>query len=164
MDTLLGPLLDDLRACLCEQLERTTAGSTCSCLIYAGTSAPADRCSCGKGGCGMAWVRLARVFPAGDAFPAPDRVARCDVVLAAQIEVGVRRCQPVPNQRGEVDAGALVTSSLAQADDVLAMARAFQCCDAVMKRPHTLGQWSPEPAGGDCLGGTWPVTVQLVRR
>lgn len=165
MDTILIPLLDDLRACLCARLHADDRDAGCFCGMYPGASAVADFCTCkGGDGCGMAWVRLDRVFPSAVSFPSPDSKPSCTTLLAAVIEVGVRRCAPVPDGRGKMDPVALVNATLTQVRDASAMVEAIRCCDSITKRPHVLGNYLPEPGGGDCLGGTWPVTVQLVRR
>lgn len=169
MDDLLGPLMDDIRACLCTALEDTAGGSVvCSCSLMPGSIAPADWCSCGGRGesCGMAWVRLDGLFSSSERFPAPDASTnmKCARVLAARLEVGVYRCQPTGGPRGEAPTPAERTqAALVQADDALTIARAITCCDAVTSRPYLLGQYLPKDGGG-CGGGAWTVTVALKRR
>lgn len=165
MNDTLVQLLDGLRGALCEQLEDVSSGPGCFCGMYPGASAVADWCTCKRGdGCGMAWVRLDRVFPSGVRFPAVDTTASCTTVLAAVIELGVYRCAPIPDTTGKVDPIDLTNAVLRQVADADAMLRAMQCTDALNKRPHVMGTYLPTPGGGDCVGGTWPVTVQLMRR
>lgn len=165
MDTILLPLLDDLRACLCARLTDADRAAGCFCGMYPGPSAVADFCSCKNGDeCGMAWVRVDRVFASSAQFPQPDPKPACTTVLAAVIEVGVRRCAPVPDRTGKMDPTALINATLAQVRDASAMVEAIRCCTSITSRPHVLGTYLPEPSPGDCLGGVWPVTVQLVRR
>lgn len=160
-ERLITPILDSLRACLCAGL--ADAGSdTCFCGLYPGASASADWCTCGGGGaCGMAWVRLDRIFPSSS-FPIPDvsTATGCTVMLAAVIEVGIYRCQPVPGPNGIVDPVDLVNAALTQAADAMVMAKALRCCGEIAKRKSLLGTYQPV-SGGDCGGATWPVTVQL---
>ena len=168
MDTLLGPLMDDLRACVCAALEDTLGGSvSCFCSLLPGQNAPADWCTCkGTASCGMGWVRLDNLYPSGERFPAQDGTtkASCASVLAAVLEVGVYRCQPVPDRQGGPPAAADQTqAALVQADDALALHRAIGCCTAITSRPHLLGRYQPRDGGG-CGGGAWQVTVQLLRR
>ena len=168
MDALLGPLMDDLRACVCGALEGTIGGPvSCFCALMPGQTAPADWCSCkGQNQCGMGWVRLANMFPSGERFPAQDSStkASCAKVLAAVLEVGVYRCQPVSDRNGvPPDAAAQTQAALVQADDALALHQAIACCEAVTSRPHVLGRWDPRDGGG-CGGGAWLLTVQLLRR
>lgn len=165
MDFLLTPILDALRVCLCSRLEDKTEGSGCFCGIYPGATTNADWCSCkGNGGCGMGWVRLDRVYPSQARFPSPDSApAACTTVLAAVIEVGTYRCQPVPDRNGNMDPAAVTQAALTQVEDMWAMVEAIKCCEPIAKRPHHLGTYLPRDGGG-CGGGSWQVTVQLVRR
>lgn len=169
MDTVLSPILDALRVCTAEALTGTLGGDAlCTTSLVPGTLAVADWCTCrsGGGGCGMAWVRLSDLFPSAAAFPSPDNSTKtsCTSVLAAVIEVGVYRCAPQPGPRGEPPTAAEQTqAALIQADDAMALHRAIKCCDEVTRRPNVLGRYTPRP-GGDCGGGAWTLTVQLLRR
>ena len=168
MDTILTPIMDSLRDCVCGALESTLGGSvSCACILVPGLRAPADWCSCnGRGNCGMAWVRLDRLYPSGQRFPAQDQTTAgtCASVLAAVLEVGVYRCQPASQGNGQPPAPADITqATLIATDDALALARGIACCDAITKRPYVLGTYSPR-SGGGCGGGAWTVTVQLTRR
>lgn len=169
MDSILSPIMDDLRACACDALAGTLGGKPgCACTLMPGTLAPADWCSCNSSGqgCGMAWVRLDRLFPSGERFPSPDATTKtsCTSVLAAVLEVGVYRCQPVTGPGGVPPSVADQTqAALIQADDAMAIHRAITCCRAVTSRPNVLGVYTPRDGGG-CGGGAWTVTVQLVRR
>lgn len=164
---MLTPLMDELRACLCAALENTVGGAaTCACILIPGLRAPADWCGCnGASGCGQAWVRLDSVFPAGQNFPSPDAASgNCANVLAAILEVGVYRCQPMPKAQGTPPDPADVTqAAIIAAGDAIAMAQAINCCTGITKRKHVMGRYSPRSSGG-CGGGVWPVTVQLTRR
>lgn len=163
-ETLLTPIMDALRACLCATLE--DAGSdTCFCGLYPGPTATADWCGCaGGGGCGMAWVRLDRIYPSGVAFPNPDTtVGNCNAVLAAALEIGVNRCLPQPDPRdGTMDPAATVNAALQQAADAMSLFKAVVCCDQITRRAHFLGTYLPA-SQGDCGGGILPVIVQLTR-
>lgn len=169
MDTLLGPLMDDLRACLCTALTDTMGGDvSCYCTLMPGQNAPADGCNCGgrDAKCGTAWVRLDRLYPSGERFPSPDgsTKAGCSGVLAAVLEAGVYRCQAVTGPRGDAPpAAARTQDALIQADDAMAIAAAILCCTAITSRPYVLGTYLPRDGGG-CGGGAWTVTVQLIRR
>lgn len=164
-DDLLGPLMDDLRACLCAQLGDSVP---CACTLVPGSIAVADWCSCKGGqGCGQAWVRLDRMY-ASSRFPSQDSTSTpCgSTMLAAVLEVGVYRCRPItaPGSSSQPPTALQQTeAALLQAADALAMARAITCCDSIQKRPHVLGLYLPKD-GGDCSGGAWQVTVKLVPR
>lgn len=162
-ETLLTPIMDDLRACLCAQLE-AAGGPACFCGLYPGPVALADWCSCkGRGqGCGQAFVRLDRIYPSAN-FPNPDpAAATCTTVLAAVLEVGIFRCIPVPRPDGSMDPTAVVQQALQQAEDAMTLFKAAVCCSSITRRDHSIGTWLPVNAG-DCGGGTLPVTVRLTR-
>lgn len=169
MDDLLSPIMDDLRACACAALAGTLGGTpACACTLIPGVQAPADWCTCKGGGqgCGMAWVRLDRLYPSAQRFPSQDVDTRtsCTSVLAAVLEVGVYRCQPVLGPQGQPPSVVEQTqAALVQADDAMAIHRAIICCTAITSRPNLLGLYTPRDGGG-CGGGAWQVTVQLVRR
>lgn len=169
MDTILTPILDSLRSCVCSALEGTIGGPAgCACVLVPGVRTPADWCSCnGRGqACGMAWVRLSRLYSSSQRFPAQDQgtASTCGGVLAAVIEAGVYRCQPMPKGQGQPPDPAEVTqAALVAADDALAIARGIACCEQVTKRPYVLGAYDPRSSGG-CGGGAWTLTVQLTRR
>lgn len=164
-DTLILPVLDALRACLCEQLAVSPGGVPCFCGLYPGGPVPADGCTCGRGatGCGQAWVRLARVFPTTQ-YPQQTNTPGCAVGLAAVIEVGVRRCLPGTSSiNGQVTFPTAADQAEAvrvQMGDLAAILRAITCCPALARMNPILGAYAPEDAG-DCGGGVWPVTVQL---
>lgn len=168
MDTLLSPILDDLRACLCANLAGTLAGTpACACTLMPGAVVPADWCSCsGRGeSCGMAWVRLSDAY-ASTSFPSPDGTTRgnCAAVAAAVLEVGVYRCQPAMSPQGAPPTPAQQTqAALVAADDAMAMFKTVTCCPSITARPHVVGRYTPRD-GGACGGGVWTVTVSLLRR
>lgn len=167
MDRILGPLMDSLRAEACRALDDTLGGApACACTLMPGQEAPADFCTCSgrNRSCGMAWVRLDRIVPTAQSFPAQDTRASCTSVLSAVLEVGVLRCQPAMSPSGQPPSvEAQTQAALVEADDAMALHRAMRCTDALMGQTHALGLYTPR-AGGDCGGGAWMVTVQLLRR
>lgn len=172
MDTILAPLMDDLRQCAVKALEDTQAGTAGICVssLVPGTLAVADWCTCTKtrrgAKCeGMLWVRLDRLYPSGGRFPSQDTsTTSCVSVLAAVLEVGVYRCQPTMGADGTPPSEAEQTqAAIVQADDALALHKAIACCRAITSRPNLLGSYLPRD-GGSCGGGSWTVTVQLFAR
>lgn len=164
MDTMLLPVLDQLRLCLCSSLDEADAGG-CFCGLYPGPTVAADFCSCDStgGGCGMAWVRLMRIFPS-TVFPTQDSTLNnCGGRLAAQVEVGIYRCQPTVENNGQMDPVKLVAAAAQLTEDAMLMRKAIVCCAEQFKhRDFLLGQW--QPAGlGDCGGGTWSLFVEVRR-
>ena len=172
MDQLISPIMADLAACLEASVEENTktahgGGAVCVTTLLPGQLAPMDWCSCGRGkkNCGMAWVRLDRLYPAGDNFPSQDVSTKtsCVSVLAAVLEVGVYRCRAVSASTAPIPPETRTNEALLQAADAMAMHKAIKCCESITSRPNLLGFYQPRD-GGDCGGGAWTVTVKLLRR
>jgi hypothetical protein len=112
---------------------------------------------------GVAWVRVANIYPSAN-FPDPD-VAwdRCSPVQwAAVLELGVARCAPTPDASSIPSSDQWNAVSEAVLDDAAAMRRAL-CCFAELEadRMWLAGVWTPLPIEGGCLGGTQLVTVAI---
>lgn len=165
VERILDEVLEGLRDCLCGQLADTMGGAPCFCGLVGGQQAIADRCSCdGDNNCGMAWVRLDRIYAYDGPVTQPARTPLCTAPLAAVVELGVFRCIPTTSGDG---AGPTVlqqtNQTLLQVADAGALFGAVKCCEAVTKRSHVLGQYNPRDSG-DCGGGLLTVTVALQRR
>lgn len=164
-DADIWPLLVTLHSCLCGQITESGLPAVCACELYPGGVVALDYCSgCGNGGCGQAWVRLVGAYPS-TTFPSPAARAQCGAPLAYQIEVGIARCAPAMGPRGQPPpVEALEDAVRLQMADMAAMRRAIDCClgDAYPDREHLLGQYTPMPVQGDCMGGTWALTVEGV--
>lgn len=167
-DVSVYPLLVELAACLCTEMEATGGPALCYCGPMVG-SLTLDYCggdTCDGNGCGgQAWVRFVDAFPSST-FPALDNLSRnCKSPMAYTIEVGVARCVPVGTASGvsgytppsldqQLEAMRLQTA------DVAAMRRAIQCCFAGSDRDYLLGAYDQSFVnGGGCLGGTFTVVV-----
>lgn len=171
-DLDIYPLIVELVACVCAELEASGLPAVCRCAPMPG-SAPVidfsgtDGC---KDGCGQAWVRLINAFPSDD-FPAPGFGVntRCEVALAYLLEVGVSRCEPVgktvagkftpPTMEDQLGAVRLYTA------DMQAMRRAILCC---FRGEHeddvevAVGTYSPLDSIGGVGGGTWQIAVRRI--
>lgn len=162
VERILGEVMDGLVACLCAKLADSHHGSPCFCSLVGGREAIADHCSCDAGQkCGMAWVRLDRVYAYATDLATPARVPSCTSPLAAVLEVGVYRC--IPTMKGDgTPPGVLeqTNQTLGQVSDMGAMVAAVQCCEPLTTRSHVLGTYLPRDSG-DCGGGILPVTVAL---
>lgn len=163
VERVLGEVLDELLRCLCTALEDTPGGAACHCSMVGGREAIADRCTCGKNGCGQAWVRVDRIYAYDTDVVTPARIPACGSPLAAVVEVGVFRCIPTVKGNGEApSASALTDQVLGQVADAGALAAAINCCTAITSRKHAMGVYTPRDSG-NCGGGVWPVTVALSR-
>ncbi|TBO60942.1 hypothetical protein EYS09_03850 [Streptomyces kasugaensis] len=161
-DSLLGPVLSGLTACLCAVLAEG-GRPTCACCLVWGNSPPAqDFCSCDcEGGHGQAWVRVVRQEPV---VVADQRRRRCQMWrMETVIEVGVARCvavvapdgQSAPTcEQREADAWGLVL-------DQRLLREAVACCvalDGVQVRPGPVTPMGPQ---GGCAGVTMQITVEV---
>lgn len=170
-DFQVYPLMVQLAACLCTELEASGLPGTCSCAVVPGPMAVLDACgSCNSKGAacgGQAWVRLDRAYPSAT-FPTPDTEgATCSTSLVYAIEVGVARCTPVGktnNVNGYTPptVDEYIKAVRLQTADMQAMKRAIQCClntGEYADRSFALGQYVPISPSADCGGGVWNFLV-----
>jgi hypothetical protein len=160
-DLAIEPTMLALKDCLCEQL---TAAPPCFCGIVPGALVAADYVDCGSGsGCGMAWVRLDSLYPSVQ-FPNPAAgTGTCATPLAARIEMGVIRCAPVTDARGEPPGeSAQQQATDRQLADAMAMYRAIICCQTgTSRRRLSVGAYTPIGPDGGYAGGRWLLTVPV---
>lgn len=154
-DTLIWPIMVQMRDCLCETLtERGLMPGNCFCGIVPGQQATWDYQS------GMAWVRLASTVPSA-IFPAQSfALNNCGTTLAAELEVGVLQCTPGPDASGnppdqdqQFEAARLQVASMAAVRD------AILCCADSSDLDLILGGYDPQGPNGNLVGGTWTVSV-----
>lgn len=169
-DPMVGPLMDDLLACVADRLAVTPSGAVSTVLLAPGQDVVADYCGAvSRGGrcSSQAWVRLVRVYPSSD-FPVQDAVPRggCPPLWAAELEVGVLRCVPVVKKDRSGSPGSppapadQTNATIGQLADMRALVLATQCCAAMSPRTTLLGQYLPLTSG-DCGGGTLNVTTAV---
>lgn len=166
-ESVLLPVITELAACLCTELE--AAGFTmCFCGLMPGGEVPLDFCGgdCDTEGCGgQAWVRVVNSFPT-NGFPVPADTATCGTGRAATIEVGHAQCAPQPDDDGTPPTvQQQYDATFRQMASYDAMWRAIACClsTEIDKRDksYLLGEYTPLPAGGGCLAAIWTVVVEL---
>jgi hypothetical protein len=164
-DTLIYPVMIELSACLCREIDQSGLPTPCSCGLIAG-ELTADYCgTCVDNTCGgQAWVRFVDSYPTTQ-FPTPSQVpSNCYTPWAFTIEMGIIRCKPVgkangargytpPSLEQQVDAIRLQTA------DMAAMRRALQCCFGTTDRNYVIGNYQPVGPEADCLGGAYTITV-----
>ncbi|RFU83609.1 hypothetical protein DY218_27260 [Streptomyces triticagri] len=169
-DPKIGPLMRDLLACTCAQLEAIGRAACACCVVWGDDRPPADFCDCTcDGGHGQAWVRLVRLDPrqTGSTIPRSitGRAGGCHTPVRwrAVVEAGVYRCIAVPGDDGsppgceerERDAYALVA-------DLRALRGAFACCDALRPyAPLTPLSAGPTPNQGGCGGAVVQFALDL---
>lgn len=152
VDRRFWPLLLELRSCLCDALkESSPEHELCQCLVVPGIGPdPSAALSQKKG---MAWVRLVNSYPSTSPPSPSSQMLPCHPQHAAQVEIGVLRCYPVPGPRGVLSAEVVEEAAELQMSDMAAMVRAVCCTE----RDHVLGSYTPDGPAGGLYGGTWTV-------
>ena len=145
-----------------KNLALTRGGAPAKTLVGHGEVAWDECCA------GFAYVRLVRLFPADGVVDAADQ-RRCRTGLAADMELAVLRCAPMPTET--LDAIAPPTAeeqTLAArvvAEDGIAMMATLGALAAawadVRYLDVVLGSWTPLGPTGGCMGGVVPFTVEL---
>jgi hypothetical protein len=118
---------------------------------------------------GLAWVRIANIYPSWDNFPAPDITwLPCGpLAYAVVLEMGVAFCMPWSDSDDSFDnidppneqdwANAAIT----QMQHQTLMRKAAACCFHATQR-RAVGEWLPLSVEGGCTGGTMRVTVSVM--
>lgn len=164
LDLSVRPVVDILVACLEQAVATVPKPPKVTCL-RPGEQVALMLSSAGRDECceGLAWVRVASIYPS-NTFPAQDiTVAGCGVVAwAATIELGVARCAPTPPAEEIPSCEEWTDATYAILDDAAAMRRAL-CCFAAAEKYRLMlpGIWTPLPIDGGCMGGTMLVTVAI---
>lgn len=159
-------LAEQLRECLCTELDAVSAPVNCCCHLP-GQVVVWDSCDPGQ-----AWVRVVRVYMAGGRFPAaatPTDLGACGGQggWAVTLELGVLRCMPQPDERGNLPSCEDYSAVARLVDaDAHAMRRAVLCCDwrgtcLQGDGQMAVGEWLPLGPQGTCVGGTMTVTVEV---
>jgi hypothetical protein len=156
---LLTRLTQELLDCTCSALEKTQCGCPDYAFVSAGVVAY-DHCCDG----GQLWVGIDRVF-AYDRFPAPAGILNCTPPLAADIVIGILRCAPTLNDKGEAPSAETLTASSAQVyEDAYAVVQGVLCCLVPTQRERLFVMGNQRPLGpqGGCVGSELRLTVALV--
>jgi hypothetical protein len=168
-DPIATPVANALLACLTTQMN-TLASPPARIQLRAGAETGpligpnVDECCAG-----LAWVRVAQVYPSWNNFPGPDNdwLPCGPLAYAVVLEMGTAFCMPwsdsddafdnvdPPNTADWSDAfGTLMTHQTL-------MRRAAACCFAPTQR-RAVGEWNPLSVEGGCTGGTLRVTVSVM--
>lgn len=112
--------------------------------------------------CEQAWVRVAGVNPIGgvDSF---DGI--CGQEMQLQLEVGVLRCLPIPDEGAAPKTTDMLKATLQAMDDMNAMYRGAMAVgidgDDDLFDTLEAGDWSPVGPLGGQYGGIWAFTATL---
>lgn len=163
VDPVAQPILDALLVCLENEVAKVPSPPHSVCLrpgsqVALLVSQHHDEC------CeGLAWVRLAQIYPASE-FPAADEtVMKCPTGWAVVVEIGVARCAPVgdENDLPSCDDWTAVTNHTTA--DAAALRRTLMRFRAMDEHRFTQvvpGTWEPMNTEGGCVGGAMTLTVQ----
>lgn len=167
-DPIAAPVANKLLVCLTTQLQELPSPPGLIQLRVGADTGPlvgpnVDECCQG-----LAWVRVASVYPSWDSFPAPDNTwLPCGpLAYAVVLEMGVAFCMPWSDSDDEFDnVDPPNTTDWSNAFATLMqhqtlMRRAAACCWPATQR-RAVGEWNPLPVEGGCNGGTLRVTVSV---
>lgn len=169
VDPIADPVANALLVCLTAQMNELVSPPAKIELRAGAEGGPligpnVDECCAG-----LAWVRVASVYPSWDSFPSPDNTwLPCGpLAYAVVLEMGSAFCMPWSDSSQEWDnVDPPSTADWANAHTTLMqhqtlMRRAAACCF-----PHTqhraVGEWNPLSVEGGCMGGTLRVTVSVM--
>jgi hypothetical protein len=162
------PVAQQLLTCLTTQLATTTSPPKYVQLRVGQETGPligenVDECCAG-----LAWVRIANIYPSWDSFPAEDNTwLPCGpLAYAVVLEMGVAFCMPWSDSGDTFDnmdppsTADWATAAATQMVHQTLMRRAAKCCWLPTQR-RAVGEWSPLPVEGGCTGGKMLVTVSV---
>lgn len=162
-------MLEDLAGCLCLQLNERNA-PTCFCGVIFGQGPVAtygngcDEDEDGNTLDGMAWVRMADLYPTSGVGEQNILPGNCNSSTGIEIEIGVIRgvliADPGDPNIPPPDSELLRVATLA-VEDALSMTRAVRCCASLGSKDFILGNWAPNGPLGGLGGGSIRVTVAL---
>lgn len=171
-DPMVTPRAEQLLECLRTEIRQVRRPPASVCLrvgelVPMLVSLHDDECCSG-----LAWVRVASVFPADPQnFPeqqtAPLGPRSAPLVWAIELEMGAARCIPTPDASELISCNEWTRVTHEVHDDAAAMRRAL-CCFIEARQPAPgvrsgdviPGTWLPLPVEGRCVGGTMSVTVR----
>ena len=168
-DLIATPVANQLLACLTTQMNELPSPPSRIELRAGAEGGPligpnVDECCAG-----LAWVRVASVYPSWDSFPSPDNTwLPCGpLAYAVVLEMGSAFCMPWSDSDQAFDnMDPPSTADWASAHTKLMqhqnlMRRAAACCFLPTQR-RAVGEWNPLSVEGGCMGGTLRVTVSVM--
>lgn len=168
-DPIATPVANALLACLTQQMN-TLASPPAKIEIRAGAQAGpligenVDECCPG-----LAWVRVAGVYPSWNNFPAEDNdwLPCGPLAYAVILEMGTAFCMPWSDSEQAFDnmdppsTQDWLTGHTTLMLHQTLMRRAAACCFPPTQR-RAVGAWEPLSVEGGCMGGTLRVTVSVM--
>lgn len=169
VDPIATPVATALLACLTEQMNTLPSPPARIQLRAGAETGPligpnVDECCAG-----LAWVRVASVYPSWDSFPGPDNswLPCGPLAYAVVLEMGSAFCMPWSDSDDTFDnidppnTDDWATSFSTMMIHQTLMRRAAACCFLPTQR-RAVGEWAPLSVEGGCTGGTLRVTVSVM--
>lgn len=167
-DPIGVPVAEELMACFMEQLATLPVPPRYIQLRVGSETGPLIGPNIDECCAGLAWIRVANLYPSWDSFPAADNTwLPCGpLAYAVVLEMGVTFCMPWSDSDESIDnidppstedwATAFQTQMVHQT----LMRRTAACCFRPTQR-RAVGEWTPLPVEGGCTGGKLLVTVSV---
>lgn len=168
VDPIGSPVALELLACFTAQLQQLPSPPANIQLRVGQETGPligpnVDECCAG-----LAWVRIANIYPSWDSFPAADNdwLPCGPLAYAVVLEMGVAFCMPWSDSEDSLEsadppsAADWATAFATQMVHQTLMRRTAACCFRPTQR-RAVGEWSPLPVEGGCTGGKLLVTVSV---
>lgn len=169
-DTLVDPMLLELRDCLFRELGRTRYGYPCRSYVTHSFGPPLDdgcTCTCEVTVDGIpvtangdGRVRLVQMLPdVVETFgPTPQA---CPAGWQAIIELSTSRCIPTSDDEEPLPAETMTDTALRLGDDRAALMRVLACCGALVDRDISVQQVAPVGPQGGCAGWMMQLVIAL---
>lgn len=159
-ENIISDVLEDLRTCLCAQIETDQLPDVCTCSVMPGNEVALDYAGNCDDACGMAWVRLIESFPSVTIGIPSLTPGNCSVGIGISVELGIIRCFDLGENGEPPDSATMTETARLQIADMMAMYRAVACCR--QSNDFVIGQYVPYGPEGGMVGGILPISILVV--
>lgn len=168
VDPIGTPVALELLSCFTDQLQELVSPPKYIQLRVGQETGPLIGANIDECCAGLAWIRIANIYPSWDSFPAADNTwLPCGpLAYAVVLEMGVAFCMPWSDSDESFDnvdppnAEDWSAAFATQMQHQTLMRRSAACCWRPTQR-RAVGEWSPLPVEGGCTGGKMTVTVSV---
>lgn len=158
--TALTTVVEDLAACLAAQIEADENIPPCFCGVLPGFEVAWDIGQCDEAN-GLAYVRVAGVYPSSSVGVASLIPGNCAVGLGFDLEIGMLRCFDLNEDGSPSSPEQLLEATQLQLFDVQTMRRTLACCDWLGSNDYVVGTYQPVGPSGGVVGGAFPLSGWL---
>jgi len=156
---MIHDVLTDIAAALCVQIEMDGSPPVCFCGVVPGDSLTADVAGWCDDTCGVAWVRLIAATMVSGVGDANETAGNCGATVGFDVEVGILRCQRIPEEDETLSAEEQTETARQQAADVQTILRAI--CRSVDEKDYIIRDYAPMGPLGGLVGGAWSISTVL---